>query len=562
MEHDSFLAAHNKEYLAHAQAQAQAQAQLPPSRTGLQQQQQPYHPSNDPYLNDPTAGGGGYGMVNPYHYQQSPTLSATHSGPGSDAGYTSPQLQYNKAAAGGFQSYQNSPHMDAVDYRQDPYRSVYSQQQHQQQLQQQHLGSFSPYQGSLALPYDDMNQNTHHSRLSLASSSVSGASQRYPMHVLPAQGSTQALSSSYQQNRHQAGSIGPASEYGGRSEQDNEESRATARNGQTTTAAASKRQSKEESGAAQRAKKDNNDDDLDENTEILARNSQSGDQGAISLSDNNKKGFSEDSDEEEGQERGEYRYRDKKRCYCCSRRLCVYMSFVIILVLGVVMYFVSPRAPAFSFRSVSSLGPPVIADRQFRENFTLHLRVDSSESYLPLKINSIDMTVWLKIDQSKIGHNDGLPSSFVIQPKTIQIISLPMVFDYTSNIIDTNADGTYQNLLKACRTVDPTDISVTFGGKMNIWGLNWIWKPQFGMTVGNMACPVNAKDPLTDPLPPGGQPPSLPPSPPASATTSANGGTATGTPAAPTGGGATTTPGTGAAAPTPTAPAAPAGRAA
>ncbi|KAG0266489.1 hypothetical protein BGZ95_003043 [Linnemannia exigua] len=551
MEHDSFLAAHNKEYLAHAQAQAQTQAQSPASRTSLQQQQ-PYHPSNDPYLNDPTAGGGGgYGMVNPYHYQQSPTLSAAHSGPGSDAGYTSPQLQYNQAATGGFQSYQNSPHMDNADYRQDPYRSVYAQQQHQQQLQQQqHLGSFSPYQGSMALPFDDMNQNTHHSRLSLASSSVSGASQRYPMHVFQSQGSTQALSSSFAQSRHQAGSIGPASEYGGRSEQDNEES-------------------------PQRAKSDNNEGDLDENTEILARNSQSGDRSVISLSDYDKKrggkkhqkGFSEDSDEEEGQERGENRHRDKKRCYCCSRRLCVYMTFAIILVVGIALYFLVPRAPAFSFRSVSSLGPPVITERQFRENFTLHLRVDSSESYLPLKINSIDMTVWLKIDQSKIGNNDGLPSSFVIQPKTIQVISLPMVFDYTSNIIDTNADGTYQNLLKACRTVDPTDISLIIGGKINVWGLNWIWKPQFGLNVGNIDCPVNAKDPLTDPLPPAGQPSSPPPSLPASATTTANGGTATGTLAAPSGGGgggggggATTAPGTGAATPTPTAPAAPAGR--
>ncbi|KAF9905690.1 hypothetical protein EC991_001364 [Linnemannia zychae] len=549
MEHDSFLAAHNKEYLAHAQAQTQ-QAQSPASRTGLhnQQQQQLYYPSHDQYLNDPIVGGGSFSMANPY--QHSPTLSAVHSVPGSDAGYTSPSLQYSQA-------YQNSPQMDAVDYRQDPYRSVYAQQQHQLQQQQQHLGSFSPYQGSMALPYENMNQNNHHSRLSLASSSVSGASQRYPMHVLQSQshGSTQALSASFQQqNRHQAGSIGPsASEYGGRSEQDQEERRAAA------TSAAAKKQSKEDSGTAQRAKSDNEDDGLDENTEILARNSQSGDRSAISLSDNDnktkkkrggkkhQKGFSEESDEEEGQERGEARYKDKKRCFCCSRRLCVYITFVIILVLGVVMYFLVPRAPAFAFRSVSSLGPPVITDnREFRENFTLHLRVDSSESYLPLKINSIDMTVWLKIDQSQIGHNIGLPSSFVIKPKTVSIISLPMVFDYTSRIIDTNADGTFQKLLEACRTVNPTDISVTFGGKINVWGLNWIWKPQFGLNVGNMDCPVNAKDPSTDPAPPAAaQPPSLPPASPA---TSANG-----TPSA-----------SGAATPTtpPTTPAAPSGRAA
>ncbi|KAF9134590.1 hypothetical protein BGW39_006530 [Mortierella sp. 14UC] len=548
MEHDSFLTAHNKEYLAHAQAQAQ-QAQSPASRTGLhhqQQQQQPHLPSHDPYLNDPTTVGGGYSMVKPY--QQSPTLSAAPSGPGSDAGYSSPHLQYKQA-------YQNSPHMDAVDYRQDPYRSVYAQQQHQlqQQQQQQHLGSFSPYQGSMALPFDDINQNTHHSRLSLASSSVSGASQRYPMHVLQSQshGSTQALSTSFQQNRHQTGSIGPpASEYGSRSEQDHGERRAAA------TIAAAKMQSKEDSGTAQQAKNDNEEDGLDENTEILARNSQSGDRSAISL--RHQKGLYEESDEEEGQERGENRHRDKKRCFCCSRRLCVYITFVIILVLGVTMYFLVPRAPAFSFRSVSSLGPPTITDnREFHENFMLHLRVDSSESYLPLKINSIEMTVWLKIDQSKIGHNDGLPSLFVIKPKAIQIISLPMVFDYTSLIIDTNADGTFQKLLEACRTINPSDISLTFGGKINVWGLSWIWKPQFGLNVGNIDCPVNAKDPTADPAPPAAQPPSLPPA--ATATTSANGTPASGIPSAPSGG-VTSAPAPGAATPTPTTPAAPSGR--
>ncbi|KAF9137004.1 hypothetical protein BG015_002912 [Linnemannia schmuckeri] len=508
MEHDSFMAAHNKEYLAHAQAQAQAQqaqqvAQSPQTR--------PYHPSNDPYSNNPVDPA--YNLVNNPYHRQSPTLSAAayRGGSGSDGGYTSPQFQYNQA--GGYQSYQNSPHMEPMEYRQDPYRSAYAQQQHQLQ-QQQHLGSFSPYQGSMGVPpFEDMNHGIHHSRLSLASSSVSGASQRYPMHVLQPHGSTQALTASFQQqNRHQAGSTGPGSstsEYGGHSEQDIAE--------ETQQQASTVANSKDDSATGQRAKSDN-DDEQDENTEILARNSQSGDRtgaanAAISRSGSQKKtdkknkkkhqkGFSEESDEEEGQERGESRYRDKKRCFCCSRRLCVYTTFLSIICLGIALFFLIPRAPGFSFLSVSSMGAPVITKNEFHENFGLQLRVDSSDNYLPLKINSIEMTVWLKINQVKIGHNEGLPSSYTIKPKIIQTISIPMVFEYTSLVIDTNADATFQSLINACRSVNPTDISLTIGGKINFWGLSWIWQPQFGLNVGNIDCPVNAKDPSTIPPPP------------------------------------------------------------
>ncbi|KAF9919669.1 hypothetical protein FBU30_010678 [Linnemannia zychae] len=568
MEYDSFLTAHNKEYLANAQAQEQAQAQSPPTKSGLQQ-------SNDPYLiSDSTAT---YSTANSSpHHRQSPTLSTAHYTRGSDNGYTPPKLQYSQA----YQPYQStSPRMDAMsyrasqqqsgsmpsayssnnthsedrmDYRQDPYRSAYGQQHHQMQ-HQQHLGAFSPYQG---MSYEDMNQGTHHSRLSLASSSVSGVSQqRYPMHVLQSHGSTQALSTSFHQNSHHGGSTGPGSsvsEYGGRSDQENEEHSTT--RSRIALAVIKQQPDKEEFAIGERAKSE--DDDLDENTEILARNSHSRDRSAISLSSqkrankSDKKkskkgsrggGLSEESDEEEAQERGENRYRDKKRCFCCSRRVCVYMTFLMIVVLGVTLYFLVPRAPAFSFLSVSSMGPPTITTNEFHESFGLQLRVDSSENYLPLKINSIEMTVWMKIDQTKIGHNEGLPSSYVIKPKVIQVINIPMVFDYTSYMIDTNADGTFQRLIEACRTVNPKDLSLTIGGKINVWGLSWIWKPQFGLNVGNIDCPVNAKDPsaITSLPPP---PPPVTQSPPSASATAAMPSAAIGATDTPRPGGSQTAP--------------------
>lgn len=113
----------------------------------------------------------------------------------------------------------------------------------------------------------------------------------------------------------------------------------------------------------------------------------------------------------------------------------------------------------------------------------------------------------MKIDMTKIGNNDGLPSSFTIKAKQIQTISVPMTIDYTSLRIDTNTDGTFQQLITACKPTAPTGtaqgINLTFGGKLYVWGLSWAWKPQFSFNVDNVPCPINARDPTT--LPP--QPP-------------------------------------------------------
>ncbi|KAG0045600.1 hypothetical protein BGZ83_009220 [Gryganskiella cystojenkinii] len=238
------------------------------------------------------------------------------------------------------------------------------------------------------------------------------------------------------------------------------------------------------------------------------------------LSDN------DDEEEEEGQERGSLRKRDSKRCWCCSRRLCVYMTFLFVILLGIVLFFVVPRSPGFSFVSVASMGDPVVTRNEFSEPFSVQIRVDNSENFLPLRLNSMDMNVWMKIDMTKIGNNDNLPSSFTFKPKQIQTISVPMMIDYTSLRIDTNTDGTFQQLISACKPVPAggtvQGINLTFGGKLHVWGLSWVWKPQFSFNVDNVPCPINARDPTLLPPPP--SPPT-----PAPVTSVSGGATASGT---------------------------------
>jgi hypothetical protein len=123
------------------------------------------------------------------------------------------------------------------------------------------------------------------------------------------------------------------------------------------------------------------------------------------------------------------------------------------------------------------------------------------------------LQVWWKMDGTKIGTNEGLPSSVTIRPKVVQTISMPMAFDYQSLRIDTSTDGVLQALIKACTpipagsTTTPDQLNLTFGGKMKVWGLYWAWKPEFSFNVGT-ACPSNAKDQEMAPVAP--PPPATP----------------------------------------------------
>lgn len=301
-----------------------------------------------------------------------------------------------------------SPHMAPVD----PYRSAYSQQQ-LYQYQQQHphqQQSYSPYQTHLAshgsspmIPYDDLS-SSYDSR-------YSGSTQpnQFPMYPLSPQNSNQALTAAYQHHQQQLlhaqqlarrdSSIDLAGVARPHSQQSMtllspQPTRAGSKTASTSTGSRRLQSEAEEE---------------EENAEILQKVSQSGTRSGMTLASsqstgkNNKRfgrggkehkssDIDDDDDEEEGQEKGASRQRDGKRCWCCSRRMCVYMSFVFLLCLAVALYFVLPRSPAISF--VNAQGPaPVFSRGRIQESFTLQMRVDSSDNYLPIKLSSVDMTV-------------------------------------------------------------------------------------------------------------------------------------------------------------------------
>ncbi|KAG0254673.1 hypothetical protein DFQ27_006723 [Actinomortierella ambigua] len=205
---------------------------------------------------------------------------------------------------------------------------------------------------------------------------------------------------------------------------------------------------------------------------------------------------------EEGQEKGALRRREPRCCCCRSRRVCVYTTFISLLVLAVVLFFVSPRVPVFAYDSVRSDVEPTIYKNHIEEPFVMRLRIDNSANWIPLSLNSLNLTMYYKLDNRKVGNNDGLTKSITFQPRQVQYMDFPMMLSYTSEwYIDLNSDGVFQDLIRACTPIPPSATTAPLGmnvqvlGKLNVWGLSWVWKPEFTIDVSNMPCPINAPPP-------------------------------------------------------------------
>lgn len=98
------------------------------------------------------------------------------------------------------------------------------------------------------------------------------------------------------------------------------------------------------------------------------------------------------------------------------------------------------------------------------------------------------------------------------------MLDIPMKLDYTAQSLDGDEDITFDMLVQACTPV--TDLSMasrvpkldlTVVGRLHVWGLSLVWKPEFRFSLEDVPCPANAK-PSVSPGSPGRSQP-RPPSP-------------------------------------------------
>ncbi|KAG0339865.1 hypothetical protein BG004_006642 [Podila humilis] len=427
----------------------------------------------------------------------------------------------------------------------DPYRSAYSQQQQHpssvgkadgatQQLASPALGSqnthslgSSPimndeFSSSFESRFSGMNNNSNNS-----SNNNNNVTPRYAMHVLANQESNHALSASFYEGRRAKSTTTASSERGGVADramtdisdpkdldQDHDLSASGISAGdpssmhtRTSTSLAhqtSSQPSKTDSAGTHKARtvEDAENDVILQKLGVFNRDSGGARSGMTHSSGRTRrKGQWTDDSEEEGRSRGMARRR--------RSAICLGMTLSFMVCLAITLFFVVPRTPAFSFESLTSDGAPAFTKDRIRQLFSIQILVDSQSNYLPIRVDAFD--IWLQMSGDKIADNYDLPSSLAIEPGVVQVMSMPMRLDYKiQRHEDGEEDTTFDTLMTACQPMRDNSSSIdnwktlpkldlTVGGRLHVWGLSWVWKPEFRFSVDRVPCPTNAKPSSSQP---------------------------------------------------------------
>ncbi|KAF9083886.1 hypothetical protein BGX27_003972, partial [Mortierella sp. AM989] len=425
-------------------------------------------------------------------------------------------------------------HEERSEHKADPYRSAYSQSisNHHGSIHGHPYGS--PYLGS-GSGSPNLNEDfssSFESKLSVVSSQQNQSNNngsnnpRYPMRDLAGQDSTQPLTASsqelasqqQQQQQEQEEITTVSNKTAGPSLDKN---LPTAVAGHTKKSAILPSQpSKTDSSDTKKAKteEDEENDVILQKLGVLTADSSNGGKSRSGMTCSSsgrsrRKGQWTDESEDDSQgrrgggrrridhERARRRRRDDQgRCCCCTTRVCILITLGIFASMAVALYFLLPRAPLIRFESATSSETPMMTNDRIRGSFSVQLFVDNYSNYVPIRLNSIDMIVSIRPEKAMIANNKGISSSVVFEPRTRQVISIPMMLDYRSKNKNRKSDDILQELITACTPVDlrsgatSPGIDFTIEGFLHVWGLSWIWKPTFRVEADNIPCPINSRD--------------------------------------------------------------------
>ncbi|KAF9384363.1 hypothetical protein CPB97_005733 [Podila verticillata] len=395
----------------------------------------------------------------------------------------------------------------------DPYRSAYSQH-HPSTKGDTHFASPYPSQntplGSSPITNDEFSSSFE--------SRYSGTSHnKYPMHALD---SNQALASYYDGHAKTATTVssdrGAHTDLGKDPDQELDMSASGISAGvpssmhtRTSTSAlqTSSQPSKTDSSGTQKARtvEDAENDVILQKLGVISKDSGTRSGMTHSSGRSRRKGQWTDDSEEEGRSRGarrrsvhRRRRKENEQCLCCSRKACLGITFSFIVCLAITLFFVVPRSPTFTFESLMPQDTIYIGKDRIRQPFSIQIMVDSRSNYLPIRVDAFEVTILLNGDP--IANNDNLSSNFVIEPRITQVLNIPMQLDYKAQNLNGDEDITFDMLLQACAPVtDPSmassvpKLDLTVVGRLHVWGLSLVWKPEFRFSLEDVPCPANAK---------------------------------------------------------------------
>ncbi|KAI9270791.1 hypothetical protein BDA99DRAFT_502690 [Phascolomyces articulosus] len=143
------------------------------------------------------------------------------------------------------------------------------------------------------------------------------------------------------------------------------------------------------------------------------------------------------------------RRKKKRRCCGAHRRTVVFGSFIFVIIVAVVWYFVWPRwANGISFRGVSWPDgyESDLEDHIIKATWNVSFTVDNSKNWVPTRVKDFEIKVREMTSGKEIGH--GSTGSKVLSKDSFIPIDVLLTIDYSASDIN---DPTLQSLHSSCQ---------------------------------------------------------------------------------------------------------------
>ncbi|TIA68765.1 hypothetical protein E3P92_03884 [Wallemia ichthyophaga] len=172
-------------------------------------------------------------------------------------------------------------------------------------------------------------------------------------------------------------------------------------------------------------------------------------------------------------------FRGQRKCCGISRKTAVFMAFGGIISLILLLYFLIPRTPTFTFRSTvlnlededspSFLTYPTA---NFSFDGSVAVSLDTTTSWIPITVKHLDATVYDAVTNTKVGEGGFKKSKSYSRDNDIHV-DVPVHFSYEAS---DDSDPTWSDWHDACKhqwkgQPPPTTLSIRLKLDMQIQGL-------------------------------------------------------------------------------------------
>ncbi|EPB88647.1 hypothetical protein HMPREF1544_04519 [Mucor circinelloides 1006PhL] len=202
-----------------------------------------------------------------------------------------------------------------------------------------------------------------------------------------------------------------------------------------------------------------------------------------------------------------HRHHRDGRCCCWGRRAWVIITFLMVLMIAVLVFFFWPRIPLIRIEGAINTIPTKVTQTQqggrtsnvaFESTWLLNITMDNRRNFFTTRFNRIQIIAKDAMTGLLIGKglNNNVEAGIVVYlpGKEISTIQLPISVNYQAR--DTT-DTTFSNLMKACHVNSTTEsshhsLSIHFWFTLYIFGLDWLgYKPTLIATpaTGGFFCP-------------------------------------------------------------------------